>query len=175
MLRNNEKILRSFNCRAGNMTTLCVISCGNRKIWDTNPAAGPTKARDVYIGPFAKKCKDYAEMFYPVTWCYLSPRYGFVGPDELVSGPYNKSFNIKSTHPITLKQLRAQIIKKGLEGYEEIVIIAGQNQVDIVSKVFPDKKIIAPLKDCKGLGCMVGLLNDFIKKGIGKMAQESVI
>lgn len=34
---------------------LCIVPCGTKKIWDENPNAGPTLAKDVYIGPFAKK------------------------------------------------------------------------------------------------------------------------
>jgi len=53
------------------MKVLCIIPCGNRKIWDKNPNTGPTRAKDVYIGPFAKKCKDYAEKFYPSSWLFF--------------------------------------------------------------------------------------------------------
>jgi len=42
------------------MKTLCIVPCGNWKIWDKNPKAGPTKAEYVYIGPFAKKRRVYA-------------------------------------------------------------------------------------------------------------------
>ena len=62
------------------MKTLCIVSCGNRKIWDKNPKAGPTKAECVYIGPFAKKCREYALRFYPSSWYILSAKYGFLFP-----------------------------------------------------------------------------------------------
>ena len=60
-----------------------------RKIWDINPFAGPTKAKYVYVGPFAKKCKEYAQKFYPSSWCTLSAKYGFLFPNDIVPGPYN--------------------------------------------------------------------------------------
>ena len=87
------------------MKTLCIVPCGNRKIWDKNPKAGPTKAECVYIGPFAKKCREYAMRFYPSSWYILSAKYGFLFPDELVTGPYNESFNDRKTNPITTKEL----------------------------------------------------------------------
>jgi len=74
---------------------LCIIPCGNRKIWDKNPNAGPTRAKDVYIGPFAKKCKEYAEKFYLSSWCILSAKYGFLFPDDIVPGSYNVTLMIK--------------------------------------------------------------------------------
>ena len=47
------------------MSTLCIVPCGRKKIWDKFPNHGPTEAKFVYIGPFASKCKEYAEMFFP--------------------------------------------------------------------------------------------------------------
>jgi len=53
--------------RVGPMKTLCIVPCGKAKIWDKNPKAGPTMAKQVYTGPFAKKCQEYAELYYPDT------------------------------------------------------------------------------------------------------------
>ncbi|MDO8725995.1 MAG: hypothetical protein Q7J35_08005 [Candidatus Methanoperedens sp.] len=148
------------------MKTLCIISCGNRKIWDKNPAAGPTKARFVYIGPFATKCRQYAERFYPSSWCILSAKYGILFPDDIVPGPYNVSFNDRKTAPITNERLSAHALKKGLKVYDEIVVLGGKNYVTMVSTVFPEKNIIAPLRKCKGFGYMMGFLKNSINKGI---------
>ena len=52
----------------------------NRKIWDKNPKAGPTKAECVYIRPFAKKFREYAMRFHPSSWYILSAKYGFLFP-----------------------------------------------------------------------------------------------
>ena len=110
------------------MKVLCIISCGNRKIWDKNPNAGLTRARDVYIGPFAKKCKEYAEKFYPSSWCILSAKYGFLFPDDIVPGPYNVTFNDKRTNPISVEELSKQVKEKGLDRYEKILVVGGKNQ-----------------------------------------------
>ena len=79
------------------MNTLCVTPCGSKKIRDIFPEAGPTPARDVYIGPFAQKCQQYAQGFYPLEWCILSAKYGFLFPDDIVPGPYNVS-SVSYTH-----------------------------------------------------------------------------
>ena len=144
------------------MKVLCIIPCGNRKIWDKNPNAGPTKARDVYIGPFAKKCKQYAEKFYPFSWCILSAKYGFLFPDDIVPGPYNVTFNDKRTNPISVEELSKQVKEKGLDKYEEILVLGGKKYVSMVRKVFSKKKIYVPLEGYKGIGYMMDRINKAI-------------
>lgn len=148
------------------MKTLCIIPCGNTKIWDMNSNTGSTKARYVYIGPFATKCRDYAEKFYPSSWCILSAKYGFLFPDDIVPGPYNVSFNDRKTKPVTANELSVQVLKKGLNNYDKIVVLGGTNYVEMVNEVFSGREIITPLSDCKGIGYMMGKLNDAIKRGV---------
>jgi len=148
------------------MKTLCVVPCGNKKIWDKNPNAGPTKAKYVYIGPFAKKCREYAMRFYPSSWCILSAKYGFLFPNDIVPGLYNVSFNDRKANPITTKELSAQVKEKELDRYGQIVILGGKNYVEMANRVFSSKEILTPLSNCKGIGYMMGKLNDAIKKGV---------
>jgi len=148
------------------MKTLCIVPCGNRKIWDKNPNAGPTKAEHGYIGPFAKKCREYAMRFYPSSWCILSAKYGFLFPNDIVPGPYNVSFNNPKTKPITTKELSAQVMEKNIDNYDRIVILGGKNYVEMANEVFSSKEILTPLSECKGVGYMMGKLNDSIKRGV---------
>jgi hypothetical protein len=148
------------------MKTLCIVPCGNRKIWDKTPNIGSTEAKDVYIGPFAKKCREYAMRFYPSSWCILSAKYGFLFPSDIVPGPYNVSFNDRKTNPITTKELSAQMAERKLSNYERIVILGGKNYVEMANEVFSSKEILTPLSDCKGIGYMMGKLNDAIKRGV---------
>jgi hypothetical protein len=145
------------------MTTLCIIPCGSKKIWDKNPNTGATAARDVYIGGFSKKCREYAEKFYPLSWCILSAKYGFVLPNEVISEPYNVSFNDKSTNPISVPELITQSIEKGLNNCDNVVVLGGKNYVRFAQQVFSSKQIITPLSDCKGIGYMMGRLSELIK------------
>jgi hypothetical protein len=148
------------------MSTLCIVPCGNRKIWDEIPNAGPTQARYVYIGPFAKKCSEYAERFYPDSWCILSAKHGFLFPDDIVPGSYNVSFNDRRSNPITTTELSQQVKEKKLDRYGEIVILGGRSYVEITVKVFPKKEVHTPLKDCKGIGYMMGRLKTAITRGV---------
>jgi len=144
------------------MRNLCIVPCGSKKIWSKNPKAGPTKARNVYVGPFAKKCREYAEKFYPSSWCILSAKYGFLLPDDVIPGPYNVSFNDRKTNPINLKDLAKQSKKKKFNEYKRIVVLGGKNYVEIAKQVFIGKTVLNPLSGCKGIGYMMGKLNDAI-------------
>ena len=51
--------------------TLVIVACGARKIWDDNPNAGPTPAKDAYTGAPFKVNRRYAETFSD-RWVILS-------------------------------------------------------------------------------------------------------
>jgi len=146
------------------METLCIVSCGKRKIWDKNPNAGFVKAKDVYTGHFSVKCKEYAEKFYANSWCILSAKYGFIFPEEKIPGTYNVSFKDKKTHPIGVDDLILQIEQKGLNNYDRIVVLGGKSYAKVINKAFEGKIIFNPLANCKGLGYMMHYLNESIKK-----------
>jgi len=142
---------------------LCVVPCGSLKVWDKNPNAGPVKARDAYIGPFAKTCIKYAEKFYPNSYVILSAKYGFLFPDEVIPENYNVTFKDPKTNPISVEKLKRQAEQKGLMKYDEIVVVAGSEYAKIVKKVFAGKKIITPLKGLGGLGPMISAMKKAIK------------
>lgn len=147
------------------MKTLCVIPCGKRKIWDKNPGAGPTKAKNVYIGPFATSCRRYAERFYPSAWCIISAKHGFLFPDDLVPGPYEVTFSKPKTNPITVQELESQVTRLGLEKYQNIVVIAGKEYISRVRRVFPGKGISTPLVNCSSQGQMMRELRNARERG----------
>ena len=147
------------------MVRLCVVPCGSLKIWDKYPDAGPTKAEDVYIGPFAKACIEYAKRFYRESYVILSAKYGFLFPDEVIPENYNVTFKDPSTNPISVEELRRQAKEKGLMEYGEVVVIGGRDYVDIVKKVFKGKKIITPLKGYGGIGKMISVMKNAVREG----------
>jgi len=146
------------------MKTLCIVPCGNKKIWDKNPDLGQQKAKDVYIGTFAKKNQEYAEKFYPTSWVILSAKHGFLFPDDIIPNNYNVTFNNKRTNPISIEDLIKQAEEKGLYKFECIVVLGGKNYIKIVNEVFKGKHIQTPLSDCKGIGYMIEKLNNAIKE-----------
>lgn len=147
------------------MKTLCITPCGDKKIWSKYPDAGPTKARRVYIGQYAKTCKEYAEYFYPESWCILSAKYGFLFPEDIVPESYNVTFKKKSTNPITLEELRIQTKVKRVENFNKFVVLGGREYVKIITDLLHDKEIHRPLEGCKGMGYMIGLMRKAMKEG----------
>ncbi|AKG91841.1 hypothetical protein GAH_00828 [Geoglobus ahangari] len=144
---------------------LCIVPCGSFKIWDVKPDAGPTKAKDVYIGSFAKTCIEYAEKFYPNSYVILSAKYGFLFPDEIIPENYNVTFNDPKTNPVSVEELRKQAEEKGLMKYEEIVVVAGSKYVRVVKRVFAGKKILTPLRGLGGMGSMISAMKKAIAEG----------
>lgn len=148
------------------MNTLCIVPCGHRKIWGKQPDAGPTEARYVYTGPFAAKCREYAERFYPLSWFILSAKYGFIPPDFVIDGPYNVTFRLKKTNPISVDELADQVEAQGLNMFAKIVVLGGATYVEITEKAFRGREILNPLCDCAGNGIMMGKLKRAIQAGV---------
>jgi hypothetical protein len=142
------------------MKSLCIISCGKKKIWDENPETVSVKAKNLYIGSFTWKCIEYAKKSGFDSWCILSAKYGFLFPDEIVQGPYNECFHDKSSNPITLKELSLQTKSKGLDRYEKIIILGGNHYTIMIKRLFHEKEVSNPLDGCKGIGHMMKKLNN---------------
>lgn len=120
------------------MNTLVIVPCGKRKIWDKNPEAGPTRAKDAYtVSPF-KVNREYAEKF-DDPWVILSAKYGFLEPDQIIPENYNVTFNDPSTNPILITELKEQVEKR-YSRYTCIITLGGKSYSEIASHVFIDEK-----------------------------------
>jgi len=146
------------------MKTLCIVPCGKRKIWEKFPDAGPLKARDVYIGPYASKCIQYAQFFYPESWCILSAKYGFLLPEDIIPETYEVTFKKKWTNPISINELGYQVNEKGLNSFKELVVLGGKVYCDLIEILFEGKNIHKPLWG-SSLGPAIKRLNKAIKSG----------
>ena len=125
---------------------LCVVVCGKKKIWDENSNIGSVKSKDIYTGPFTRKCIEYAEKFYKNSYCILSAKYGFLYPDEIIKGPYNECFHQKKSNPISKNILILQIMSKKLNEFDKIIILGGKYYTNLIKDLFPQQDIINPLK-----------------------------
>src|SRR5260370_25206660 len=114
---------------------LVIVPCGSAKIWDRHPEAGPTPARDAYVGSPFKVNREYAERFAD-SWVVLSAKYGFLRPSDLVEGPYNVTFGDPSTGPIGADLLIAQIQERRLDRYDPIIGLGFLDYVQVISHVF---------------------------------------
>lgn len=147
------------------MKKICIVPCGKEKIWKKYPDVGPTPAKDVYTGTFAKKCQEYARKFYDEAYLILSAKYGFLSPNDIVPGDYNVTFTKPSTHPITIPELIQIAQDKQLLQFECFVIIAGRIYSEIARQVFFKKIIETPLAGCRDMFEMIKLMQQAIKEG----------
>ena len=78
--------------------TLVIIACGAKKIWDNNPDAGSTSAKDACTGAPFRVNRRYAETFGD-RWVILSAKYGFIDPDFIIPENYNVTFKKPKDKP----------------------------------------------------------------------------
>jgi len=96
----------------------------------------------------------------------LSAKYGFLFPEDIIPGSYNVCFDNKKTHPVTIEELSAMAVKKGLGGYDTIIVLGGKHYVNMVKTVFFATEVYAPLSGYKGIGYMMKALKEAIIKGV---------
>ncbi len=143
-----------------NKRILVIVSCSARKIWDKNPNMGPVKARDAYIGPLFRLAKRYAELS-GCDWLILSAKYGFIEPDYVIPGNYNATFKDPRTNPISLDDLRRQVVEKKLYEYDKVIVLGSRHYSSIVRSVFREYnvEVEAPLE-----GLSIGKMLTKLKK-----------
>lgn len=104
---------------------------------------------------FARKCQEYAQVFYPKDYYILSAKYGFLHSLDIISENYNATFKDSKTNPIKLSQLVEIAIRKGLFYADKVIVLAGRDYIQIVKCIFHEMEIVAPFIDCKGNGFMM--------------------
>jgi len=114
---------------------LIIVGCGKKKIWDRYPDAGPTQAKDAYVGPYFGLNRRYAE-YLGYDWLVFSAKYGFVRPDFVIAGNYNVTFKNPATHPISTDELRRQLFQLQLGRYDIVTILGGQDYIGRVEEAF---------------------------------------
>lgn len=143
--------------------TLCIISCGGKKVWDDSKDQGPTPARDVYTGSYVRGNQQYAEQFYPHSWCILSAKHGFLLPDDIV--PENYEQRMGEPGSVQSADLREQIKLKGLDGYDGIVVLAGREYVEAVKNAYNDKNVRAVFDGVGGIGKQMSAVREAMRRG----------
>jgi hypothetical protein len=110
---------------------LVIVPCGQKKVWEKHPEAGPTMAKDVYAGsPFIVNRK-FADAF-GKPWVILSAKYGFIDPQFMMPGPYNVTFKRKSTDPISVTKLRDQVRQQGLDRFSNVIGLGGKEYRQVI-------------------------------------------
>ena len=150
------------------MNTLGVVPCGKKKIWDQEPGCGAVPAREAYTGTFHRLAHAYAERFTD-RWVVLSAKFGFLAPDDLVTGPYDVTFNRpRDPRCITTAELREQVRQKGLDQFAKVVVVCGSEYIRRVRVAYQgtNVEIVTPLLGKGGIGSMMRWLKQAVENQV---------
>jgi len=113
------------------MRKLVVVSCGKHKIWDVDPQAGPTPAKDAYQSTQFKVNREHAELCSD-RWVILSAKYGFIDPDFIIPSNYDVTFGDPSTNPVATEDLVRQAKDMALDRFNKVVVLGNRDYSDRV-------------------------------------------
>lgn len=141
---------------------LVIVGCGKKKVWDRDPDAGPTPAKDAYVGPYFGANRRYAEHL-GCDWLVLSAKYGFIRPDFVIPGNYNVTFKGSSTHPVSIDDLRRQLFQLQLGRYDLVTILGGKEYIERVEEAFAgmDARFETPFAG-PGIGEQMAMINAIV-------------
>ncbi|AIS60382.1 DUF6884 domain-containing protein [Listeria ivanovii] len=151
-----------------NKQKLIIIASGKPKIWDKFPSIGPVKASEAYTGTFHRLSKAYAEKF-AVNYLILSPKYGFLRPDDMVEGTYDVRFTMKGVGPntIQLEVLRRMWQEQQINPTEQVPMLGGEKFKGLLSAITDNKQAFEfPLTGSSGIGVMQQKLKQAVERGI---------
>lgn len=124
----------------GMQRSLVIVPCGRSKVWSTDSSFGSVNAADAYTGTPFNLNRQYAERFGD-GWVILSAKYGFIPPNFVIPGPYEVTFNRKSTNPIAHEQLRQQVRDQRLHRYSIVVGLGGKAYREAITAAFNDSGV----------------------------------
>ncbi|WP_099222305.1 DUF6884 domain-containing protein [Listeria costaricensis] len=137
---------------------MMIVPSGKPKIWDKAPEAGAVPAREAYMGTFHRLARAYAEQFAgSAGYLILSPKYGFLQPNDLVAGPYDVRFTKKGTTSATidLKTLQYQWGKVAPSSKETVILLGGVKYGPLCRSIMGETvRIEEPLVGRGGIGFM---------------------
>lgn len=123
---------------------ICVISCGSKKIWSTDPGAPrEVLAKEAYTGLLFRKTRAYAERFFPGDWYILSDRYGLISPNRYIRDYQVSPSEIKGDAKF-IERVKDQIQSMGLPPVT-VATTSAKIHEEILKQVFPDAGIVNPV------------------------------
>ncbi|MEU5163392.1 DUF6884 domain-containing protein [Streptomyces sp. NPDC020875] len=138
---------------------LVIIPCGSAKL-DRKAAAG-----ELYVGPYHRSCREAADALTADggTVLILSALYGLVTLDQEIE-PYD--LRMGQLGSVTVEKLREQARELGVDGAQEVVILAGETYTAAALEVWPDAA--TPLAGLGGLGYQRQYLSMLAKRAPGE-------
>lgn len=98
-----------------------IVPSTRQKIWDTVPNAGPTPARDAYMGAPFLRWRAYAEASgWP--WYILSTKFGLLSPQQTITN-YHVTISEAESDPAFLATLRAQFREHQIDRCQRVLVL----------------------------------------------------
>lgn len=142
---------------------MIIIPSGKPKIWDKSPDIGSISANQAYAGTFHKLCQAYAKEF-DSGYLILSPYYGFLKPDDLISETYDVRFTLKGVNQntIQLAELKKQWHKLN-QSETALTVLGGKKFQPLLREIVgPTLLLNFPLAEAGGIGIMQKYLKDAV-------------
>jgi hypothetical protein len=92
---------------------LVIVPCGRAKVWAKCPGAGPTPAREAYVGTQFRSARRYAET-HGSSWVILSAKYGFIPPEAMIEN-YDVAFSRLINGYYRLVEMPGQVSEEVLQ------------------------------------------------------------
>lgn len=146
---------------------MLIIPSGRPKIWDKYPDIGAVRADQAYTGTFHTLCQEYARK-QNVPYLILSPKFGFLSPEDQVPHTYDVRFTQKGTNDetISVKELQRQWQSLQLPSSPPHMVLGGQKFKPLMKKVSGGEGSFQyPLHGLGGIGFMQQRLKEAIKTG----------
>ena len=125
---------------------IALVSCVAKKL------DYPAKAKDLYISPFFKKARRYAELNSDI-WFILSAEHGLLDIDKEIE-PYNTTLNNMKNNEVKIWAARVfKQLESRIQPGDRIIFLAGQNyRQHLINKI-------------KNAGCKIEIPMEGLKIG----------
>lgn len=117
---------------------LVTVPCGQLKIWDKYPEAGPTAAADAYIGPPSRWIGDTLSWLAATGW---SPSTAFCGLPMSSQVRTTPRANVGPRTAIGVAALREQVEQMSLDRYGEVIGLGGKEYRDAIQAAFEGTRV----------------------------------
>jgi hypothetical protein len=123
-----------------------IVPCTQEKVWDEQPAKGPTAAKDAYTKPCFLEWRRYAEGT-GQPWYVLSTKHGLLAPDDVVPGPYNVPISAAVQDQTLLRRLQTQGRQVDFGRFERVVLLDWEKFAPLVQAAVGDAapRVLRPI------------------------------
>ena len=145
------------------MKRLCIIASGLSTVWQLDARLGRIEASKAYTSNFFKAAIEYSNKFCN-DYVILSPTLGILLPSEKIRIIKERRFYHAMRDKDFLKSVKKKIEELGIESFDEIIVLGGQEHYELIKRLLPGKKIVFPLRGIP-FGTKIRYLKKCIRAG----------